>query len=168
MCKALQQHVHGLLSCVMVEEKNAIMLRNLPQAPRKLVGPDGLSAEDFSLVLLALDLTENGSPVYVLTNDQDLLSFISWMRARREVRNLWGGSLLLQGLLSLTYLEFLHRDCSVQTDQMKDLIKFALIEHYTREDLISTRKGKHITQKLLEINDSLIASIEIKLAGGKP
>lgn len=165
MCRALRQHVHGLLSLVTVPEGYAVVLRNLPQAPRRLVGPDGLSAEDFSLALLALDLTKIGSPVYVLTNDQDLLTFISWMRSKRTVRDRWKGALLIQGLLSLSYLELLHRECSIETEDMKDLIMFALIEHYERDDLVATLKGRSITQQLVQINGNLITSVARKQAG---
>ena len=72
----------------------------------------------------------------------------------------------MQGLQSLTYLELIHRDCRIQTEQMKDLLAFALREHYAREDLSGTEKGRHIMQQLVDINLSMVESIRIKLVGG--
>jgi hypothetical protein len=162
----LTNHVCSLLHQTTVDPRNVAHLRNLPAAPRKLVGPTGLSDRDLSLVVLALQLTAHGEPVYVLTNDQDLLSFITWLRPKPEVRNQWRDVRLLQGLQSLTYLELIHRDCRIHTEQMKDLLLFALSEHYAREDMAGTEKGRYIFRQLLEINTSMIQSIRIKLVGG--
>ena len=166
ICRTLEHHVHGLLNCVPISPQDAGLLRSLPQAPRRLVGPNGLSDGDFSLVVLALQLAANAGPVYVLTNDEDLLSFITWIRPRPEARTLWGDPFLIEGLQSLHYLELIHRDCRITTDAMADLLRFATIEHYARTELAGTSKGSWIMQQLLEIQDAMRQSMTEKLARG--
>jgi hypothetical protein len=161
-CQQVQTHVSTLLNRVGVDMDAIPLLRGLPNAPRKLIGPDGLSDNDFSLVVLGLQLTAGGGQVYILTNDQDLLSFISWVRTRPEVRRRWGNVQLIQGLQSLTYLELVHRNCQIATDKMQDLLNFSMMVHYERRELSGTTKGHSIMQQLLEVNRSLAQSIEIK------
>jgi hypothetical protein len=163
-CKSLADHVCSLLQQTTVDMRDVASLRHLPAAPRRLVGPGGLSDNDLSLVMLGAELTQYGGQVYLLTNDQDLLSFTSWLQAKPEVRNRWQTIKLLQGLQSLTYLELVHRNCRITTDVMRDLIQFALADHYGRQDLVGTRKGTSIMQQLLEVNNSLIQSVAIKLS----
>jgi hypothetical protein len=105
-----------------------------------------------------------GNPVYVLTNDQDLLSFISWLRSRPEARGRWPNVGVMQGLQSLTYLELIHRDCKIQTEQMEDLLNFYMVDHYNRAELAGTTKGNSILLQLLEARNSLTQSVRIKLA----
>jgi len=167
LCRTLERHVCGLLNCATISPKDINTLRSLPTAPRKLVGPDGLSDCDFSLVVLALQLAVNGNPVYILTNDEDLLSFVTWVRPRPEARTLWGNPFLIEGLQSLHYLELIHRDCRITTDDMADLLKFATIEHYARTELAGTRKGTWIMQQLLEIQDAMLQSMNEKRARGE-
>ena len=165
-CRTLTNRVCSNLHQTSVDTHESAFLRGLPAAPRKLVGPSGLSDNDLSLVVLGLHLTAHNSPVYVLTNDQDLLSFITWLRPKPEVRQRWGNARLLQGLQSLTYLELVHRDCKIQTDQMEDLINFFMIDHYNRKELAGTTKGNSILLQLIEARNSLTESVRIKLATG--
>jgi hypothetical protein len=165
-CRTLEHHVHALLNCRPVATEDVVKLRGLPAAPRRLVGSTGLSDSDLSLVVLALQLAANGGPVYILTNDQDLLSFIAWVRPKPEVRTLWGNPFLVEGLQSLTYLELIHRDCRITTEEMADLLKFAMIEHYARTELAGTNKGTWIMQQFLEIQDAIRESMRIKHARG--
>ncbi len=165
-CRALANSVCSNLRQTGVGMHEVAFLRGLPAAPRKLVGAGGLSDNDLSLVILGLQLTAHNCPVYVLTNDQDLLSFITWLRSKPEVRNQWGNARLLQGLQSLTYLELIHRDCGIQTEQMEGLINFYMIEHYNRKDLAGTVKGNSIFLQLINVHNSLTESVRIKLATG--
>ncbi len=165
-CRTLTNRVCSNLHQTSVDTRESAFLRGLPAAPRKLVGPGGLSDNDLSLVVLGLHLTEHNGPVYVLTNDQDLLSFITWLRPKPEVRQRWGNARLLQGLQSLTYLELIHRDCRIQTEQMEGLINFYMIEHYNRKDLAGTVKGNSIFLQLINVRNSLTESVRIKLATG--
>lgn len=72
----LGSYVRSLLQCVKSKQVVVDMLKTLPQAPRRLIGPGGLSDQDLSLLGLALDLAADnrqfvdGSPrVYILTSD---------------------------------------------------------------------------------------------------
>lgn len=162
-CRALAGNICALLHQASIGSHEISLLRSLPTAPRKLVGPGGLSDNDLSLVALGLQLTMHGNPVYVLSNDQDLLSFIAWLRSRPEARSRWANVGAMQGLQSLTYLELIHRDCKIQTEQMRDLFNFYMFEHYRRKELVGTAKGESIFLQLLQIDDSLAKSVEIKL-----
>lgn len=165
-CRTLANQICSLLHQTSVGSHEVAFLRGLPTAPRRLVGSGGLSDNDLSLAVLALQLTAHSSPVYVLTNDQDLLSFITWLRSRPEARHRWGNAGMLQGLQSLTYLELVHRDCRIQTAQMEDLINFYMIEHYNRRELAGTTKGNCILLQLIDVRNSLTESLRIKLAAG--
>lgn len=167
LCRTLERHVCGLLYCATISLNDINTLRSLPTAPRRLVGPNGLSDGDFSLVVLALQLAVNERPVYILTNDADLLRFVTWVRTRPQARTLWGDPSLIEGLHCLHYLELIHRDCRIKTDEMADLLKFATIEHYTRTELTGTDKGTWIMQRLLDIRDAMHQSMTEKLARGE-
>lgn len=164
-CRRLAGRVRALLHCSSVGTNDISVLRGLPAAPQKLVGPRGLSDADLSLVVAALQLTAQGNPVYVLTNDQDLLSFISWLRPNREARQRWADIGELQGLHGLTYLDLVHRSCRISTDQMQDLVLFCLAEHYSRTDIAGTNKGNSILFQLLGAQKGLTESALIKIAG---
>jgi len=163
-CRMLAREVREVLDQTSVRPQEIENLRCLPAAPRKLVGPSGLSDNDLSLVVLGLHLIGHGDPVYVLTNDQDLLSFITWLRSKPEARQQWGNLVAMQGLQSLTYLELIHRDCKIQTEQMQDLINFYMVEHYNRKELAGTNKGNSILLQLIDASNSLTESVRIKLA----
>lgn len=163
-CKALTRKVCDLLHQTSVAPAEISALRGLPAAPRKLVGVGGLSDSDLSLVVLALGLVADGSRVYVLTNDQDLLSFISWLRSQREARERWRNAAAVQGLQSLSYLELVHRDCKIRTEHMEDLINFFMVDHYNRRELAGTIKGNSILQQAIEVRNGLTQSVQIKLA----
>lgn len=165
-CEALANHVLSHLCCASTEPRAVAALRNLPNAPKRLVGPGGLSDNDLSLVALALRLAVNGGLVYLLSNDQDLLDFSSWVRTNREASSM-GNPVLVQGLLGLTYIELVHRDCSIQTDEMTNLLKFAMIEHYGRKELAGTHKGSSIMRQLTELTEAMLASVQQKQARGK-
>lgn len=158
ICKPLAHGVCGLLNRAADSPEAINTLRGLPFAPRKLVGQDGLSDADFSLVALALQLSANGGPVYILTNDQDLLRFVSWVRNRPEACAIWERAPQIEAMHSLHYLELVHRDCRIATNEMADLLNFAAIEHYARKELAGTDKGTWIMQDLLDVNRSILQS----------
>jgi len=163
-CQRLQREVCAMLHQACVEPGEIEFVRSLPNAPKKLVGPTGLSDNDFSLVALGAQLAARGNRVYVLSNDQDLGDFITWMRTQAAARAHWAGVGMLQGLMALTYLEMVHRTCRIETDLMHDLIQFALADHYQRAPLVGTPKGISITQRLLEVSGSLVQSVKVKQA----
>jgi hypothetical protein len=147
-----------------IDVQDIQFLRDLPNAPRKLVGPQGLSDDDFSLVALSAMLAGNGVAVYLLTNDQDVLSFTTWVRANTTARAKWQNIGQVQGLHGLTYLESVHRDCKIATSDMQAILNFAIVEHYRRSDLAGTIKGTSIMQQLTVINNNLLQSAQIKLS----
>ena len=141
-----------------------LFLRQLPKANKRLVSRNGLSDNDLSLIVLGLELIEQQHVVYVLSNDQDLLSFTTWVSKQTSARERWGNLEDLQALHGLTYLELVHRNCSISTSDMKDLIQYAMLAHYGRKELSGSQKGESIMRQLTEVYDSLSKSIEIKLS----
>ena len=158
----LQTHVRNHLYQVSADIAKGANLRSLPAANRSLIGPGGLSDNDLSLVQLGLDLSQNGSPVYILSNDQSLLDFISWVRVQRQQFQLPINPSLLQGWRCLTYLELIHRSCSIPSDLMKELIEYALYDHYNRTEIAGSKKGNIIFQQLLQVHENFNQSIIIK------
>lgn len=158
----LAQHVAVQFEVVAVKDVDIQILRHQPDAPRRLVGSGGLSNEDLSLVAVGVQLCSKGV-TYVLSNDQDLLEFISWLRRKPEARELWSTIDRLQALHCLTYLELVHRSCRLSTSVIRDLITFALREHYSRTELSGTTKGTNIFEGLLRVQDSLMQSVAIKM-----
>lgn len=161
-CRSLANHVCSLVHQTRVEARDIAFLHTMPGAPTKLVDRKRLSDNDLSLAVLGSHLTEFGTRVYVLTGDQDLLCFISWVRTRPEARSRWSNIGSLQGLQYLTYLELVHRNCQIITEQMQDLLNFSLVAHYARRELVGTTKGEFILQQLIEITNSLTESVRIK------
>jgi hypothetical protein len=157
-------HVRSLLHQAATAPAQVTIIRGLPGIPKKLVGAGGVSDNDLSLAIRALDLVVAGQPVYILTNDQGLLDLITWLRTTPSIRSQCPQANLMQGLHSLTYFENVHRNCKIQTSHMRDLLHYALTLHYGRQDLAGTQKGESILYQLLQINENLMQSIEIKLA----
>lgn len=164
--KQLAIQVRSQLKRMAIESIDIEILRHQPDAPRRLIGSGGLSDEDLSLVMVGIDLTESSQAVYVLSNDQDLLKYITWLRRKPEVRELWPSIRLLHGLHSLTYLELVHRSCHIKSETIRELFTFVLREHYFREPLFGTTKGISILDQLLEIQNNLFRSVAIKAQVG--
>ncbi len=158
--QAFRRRVSGKLLKTAVSANIVGDIKRLPGYPKKRNPGDN----DLTLVALGLLLSANGKAVYILSNDQDLLSFVSWIRTKHKICKT-GNPKLLQGMMGLMFLETIHRSCRISTEDMRDLVNFSLKSHYNRTKLAGTRKGQSIFQQLLEINNSLIKSIEIKRAG---
>lgn len=159
----LQVHTRSQLHPMPVQPNQVRTLRTLPAAPKQLVGPSGLSDNDLSLVNIGLELTVSGSPVYILSNDQSLLDFSSWIRTQKQHIQPPIVPSLLQSWRCLTYLEQIHRSCNITTELMQDLIEWSLSDHYMRTELAGTQKGKSIYSQLLQVNRSFSQSVVIKL-----
>lgn len=160
--KHLQRHICANLTVSPANIPCSQDLRMLPAAPKKLVGAGGLSDNDLSLVWLGLELTQTGLPVYLLTNDQSLLDFVTWVKTKKNCFNAPIMADLLQGWRSLTYLELIHRSCNISSDIMKDLIEFALVDHYNRVDIARSQKGNSIFQQLMGVYGNFNQSVVIK------
>ncbi|MBK9092646.1 MAG: hypothetical protein IPM84_07670 [Anaerolineae bacterium] len=159
----LAADVRSCLNQSQIDSRDLSFLRELPTAPRKLIGPGGVSDPDLSLVALGLHLADQGESVYILSNDKDLVDFSTWACkcAKAELRQRWANPSLLQGLQSLAYLEWVHQSCSIATDDMWQLLKYYMREHVAREDL-GKLKGEAIFQSLMDITTSLVESAQIK------
>jgi hypothetical protein len=165
-CTWLANQIRAMLEQSSVAADDIAFLRNLPGAPRDLVRQDRLSDHDLSLIVLGARLSRAGGPVYVLSNDKDLLHFISWLRPTREARACWPCINLLQGLMGLSYLESVHRNCKIRSEEMESLIGFSFREHYERTNLAGTSKGRSILMDLLAVNGSFMKSVAIKNSVG--
>jgi len=158
----VQAYIRASVNQTPIESTALQFFRTLPSAPRQLIGPSGLSDNDFSLVKLALDMTQAGSPVFILSNDQSLLDFITWVRIQKQQFQAPITPHLLQGWRCLTYLELVHRSCNIPSDLMKELIEYALIDHYNRKEIAGTQKGNVIFQQLMQVYGNFNQSVVIK------
>jgi len=144
-------------------------LRELPKAPRHLIHPtDGLSDADMSLIHLGLHLTQNGNKVFLLSNDQDLLQFSSWIRIQKCLRNPPMNPVNLEGMLCLAYLDLLHRNCDISTKQMSQFINYLIRDTGNRmaereKVSLNPKKGAQILDQIAAINQVFAKSIEDKL-----
>jgi hypothetical protein len=164
-CRAFANYISSLLHQTHIDDDEIRFLRTLPDAPKRLIDPGGVSDSDLSLLVLGARLSGGNAPVYVLTHDQDLLDFTSWTRTRITARAKWPYLLHVEGLLGLTYLENVHRDCRISTQEMQSILNFTMIEHYVRTDIRNSQKGKSIMQQLTTINTNLVQSAQIKTRG---
>lgn len=162
----MQNCVRSLLYNASADTDSVAFSRAIPNAPRWLVGPGRLSDNDLSLIVLGAHLTAQGQPVFLLTNDQDILDFVSWLRIQTEARRRWQALANLQALHGLHYLDLVHHSCQINTGLLSDLINHQPAEHYNRRALAGTIKGTSIVQQLLAVNISLVESLGIKLATG--
>jgi len=143
-------------------------LRVLPNVDKRLANPAiGLSDEDLSLVQLGLELTSNGHPVVLLTNDQDLLQFVTWARIQVSLRTPPYNPQLLEGWSCLAYLELIHRTCRITSDQMGQMIRFAIRDTAKRafengDMALNPRKGMRIIDQTISIEKMFVQSVEIK------
>ena len=173
---AYRSFVRSQLKVTVVDMQDVSFLRNMPNANRSLVNrATGISDEDFSLVLLGIELAAQGDPVYVITDDQSLLDYISWVRTQSTARQRWAGMSLLQGIRDMTYFDILHRGCTITTEEMQNMLNFLIKSTMTRaiegQDQSSRRssrprlmpkKAMHILQQYQQIQTSLTRSAQIK------
>lgn len=144
-------------------------LRELPQAPQRLIHPtNGLSDEDMSLIHLGLYLTQHGHTVILLSNDQDLLQFSSWIRTQTCLRKPPMNPLNLEGMSCLAYLDLIHRSCEISTNQMSQFISYMIEDTGRRmaeRDVmaLNTQKGARILEQIAAIQRTFTQSIQIKL-----
>lgn len=157
-----QTHVRSCIFQDVIDVTALQGIRTIPAAPGQLIGPGGLSDNDLSLVKLAFDLSQNNLPVFILSNDQSLLDFVSWVRIQKKHIPLPINLEVIQGLRCLTYLELIHRSCKIPSDLMRELIEYALIDHYNRTEIAGTKKGNAIFQQLVKVHGNFNQSVVIK------
>jgi hypothetical protein len=164
---AMANAIRGQLSAFDADINSILAIKNLPDADRRLVGPIGLTDRDFSLIHRGLDLTRFGQPVLIISNDQDLLQFISWVRNQGCLRTEICNPRLLEGLTCLTYFDLIHRGCSITSEQMSKMINFMILDTANRMNLgnelaLSTAKGQRILAQIAALNQEFAKSVAIK------
>jgi hypothetical protein len=148
-----------------VLETNA--LRVLPKINPNLVRK--LTDQDLSLVHVGLKLSASGQKIYILTNDQDLLQYISWVRTQKTLGSETINPQLLEGLSGITFMDLVHRGCYISSEQMLKMISYVICDandRMLRNDpmALSREKGtKILTDATRMLSSALLASMEIKL-----
>jgi hypothetical protein len=150
-----------------VDTPKTNFLRTLPTVDPRLVKK--LTDQDLSLVHVGLSLSCSNQKVYILTNDQDLLSYISWARTQKSLRNGVINPQLLQGLSGITFMDLVHRQCFISSDQMLKMIGYLICETNDRmlqndPMALGKEKGtKIITDATKMLGSALLESMKIKL-----
>lgn len=139
-------------------------LRKMSGAPKKFGdGLSRLSDPDLSLVILALGLIkEKNKRVYVLTDEEDLRSFISWAKTKPEIKEICPNSHLLEGLHSMIYMDNAHRHCAFATVQIYEMFAHYQQSQLKRMALAGTTKFGMIEVTYQQIKEAIRASGKIK------
>jgi hypothetical protein len=120
-------------------------------------------------VYVGLSLSCSGQKVYVLTNDQDLLQYISWARTQPSLKNETTTPKLLEGLSGITFMDLVHRGCYISSDQIMKMLRFVIddtVDRMNRKDpmALSEDKGRKIVSDATQIMSStFLESMKIKL-----
>jgi hypothetical protein len=142
-------------------------LKTLPAVSPNLVKK--LTNQDLSLVHVGLCLSSSGNQVYILTNDQDLLQYISWAHAQKCLRNENMNSQLVEGLSGITFLDLVHRGCYISSEQLLKMIGYVISdtnERMFRADPMALGKekgNKIITDTTKMLGTALLESMTLKL-----
>jgi len=173
--RVARKHISDLANQVKNQFHNSDMnstatqyLRELPQAPRRLIHrTNGLSDEDMSLIHLGLSLSQHGHKVILLSNDQDLLQFCTWVRVQTGLRQPPINPLNLDGMSCLAYLDLIHRSCEISTEQMSQFISFMITNTgrrmaETNVMALNPQKGARILDQIANIHTSFTQSARIK------
>ncbi len=170
-CEKFKTHVKSEIEAVDINMKAIEKLRSMEKAPSKFgEGLSRLSDEDLSLVILALGIiNKTTSRVYVLTDEEDLRSFISWMKPRPETKKVCANSHLLEGLHSMIYIDSAHRKCAFTTIQVYEMFVHHQQQQLKRMALAGTTKLEMVEITYEQIKQAIRESGQIKLqnmAGG--
>ena len=150
-----------------VDITHTTALRSLPAINPKLAR--NLSDPDLSLVHLGLSLSSSGQKVYILTNDQDLLSYISWARTQKSLIKDTVSPNNLEGLSGITFMDLVHRGCKISSDQMMKMVGYVINdanERMQRNDIMALGKEKGtkiIANATTMMSTTLLESIKLKL-----
>ncbi len=97
----------------------------------------------------------------------------------------WPAIKQLYAFHSMTYLESIHRVCSITTEQLTQMLSYVMTDHINRmaegydraaqqagRPVLNPNKAKDIFGKLVEVQQALVASVQEKertrLAGVMP
>lgn len=175
-CRELRSRISALLSKEGVDPVHISLLKGLTSGRREYSGKSGPKENDLSLIALGLNLTTHGKNVYILSNDDSLVAFLSNICKRsQEVQRRWPRLHLLDGFQGVTYLQSAHAECHLSNEQFWVILKFALAEHVkrmaesvetarTRSDrpYLSPQKAMSIYQKLERVMEAFNKSVEDK------
>lgn len=167
---AMGHSVKDRFKAIATDANSVQALRVLPGASKRLVHPTtGLSNCDLSLVHLGLKLSEQGLPVIILSNDQDLIDFVTWIRTQKSLRVDPVNPQLIESETGLGYLELVHRGCKITSQQMNQIINFVIKNTVSRMEQkadgtqLNPQKAMRIIQKATDINSLFAQSMQIKL-----
>ena len=163
-CNGLKSHVGGEIEALDVNMGAISKLRSMEHAPSRF--GDGLSRisnEDLSLVILALGIANKfDERVYILTDEEDLRSFVSWMRCRPEAKQICAHPYQVEGLHSMSYINSAHLQCSFSTEFIYRLFGYLSLNQLNRTMLRGTKKGELITTTYRKVYEEISASTAIK------
>jgi hypothetical protein len=143
-------------------------LRTLPGVNLNLVKK--LTHQDLSLVHVGLSLSCSGHQVYILSNDQDLLQYISWARTQKSLKTDTLTPQLIEGLSGITFMDLVHRGCFISSEQMMKMVAYTINdtnERMQRNDPMALNKDKGtkiLVSATQMLSTTLLKSIELKLA----
>ncbi|WKZ40022.1 MAG: hypothetical protein QY328_17325 [Anaerolineales bacterium] len=167
--QAMAQSVKSQFKITTIDITTVSGFRTLPGANRRLVRPnDGLSNNDLSLVQLGLEMTKLGASVVILSNDQDLIDFTSWIKTQASLRTNGQDPRLLEIETGLGYLELIHRSCLIPSDQMNQMINFVIKNTFSRMQQLpdgtqlNHQKAMKIIQQATQVNSLFGKAVEIK------
>jgi hypothetical protein len=124
--QAMAKSVCGKFKTHEVDASHTTVLRTLPAINPKLA--KNLSDPDLSLVHLGLNLSSSGQKVYILTNDQDLLTYVSWARTQKSLKKDTVSPNNLEGLSGITFMDLVHRGCKISSDQMMKMVGYVITD----------------------------------------
>lgn len=164
-CENFKIHVKAEVEAVDINMKAIEKLRCMGNAPRKFGERlSRLTDEDLSLVILALGIiNEVNHRVYILTDEEDLRSFISWMKPKPEAISICANTHLLEGLHSMIYMDSAHRQCAFTTIQIYEMFVHHQQQQLKRMVLAGTTKLEMIEITYEEIRQAIRESGQIKI-----
>jgi hypothetical protein len=163
-CNGLKSHIHNEIEALDVNMGIIPTLRSMQHAPSKFGSNlSRLSDEDLSLVILALGIANHRNErVYILTDEEDLRSFISWMKSRPEVMKICAHPRRVEGLHSMSYINSAHLQCSFSTEYIYRLFSYLSLNQMNRTMLQGTTKGGLISNTYQRVYEEISASGRIK------
>jgi hypothetical protein len=163
-CENLKANVNAEVEAVDVNMKAIEKLRCMCSTPKKFGEKlSRLSEEDLSLVILALGIiNETNCRVYILTDEEDLRSYISWLKHKPEAKGICTNVHLLEGLHSMIYFDSAHRQCAFTTVQIYEMFVHHQQQQLKRMVLAGTTKLEMIEYTYEEIKQAIRESGEIK------
>ena len=167
--QSMVQCISSEFKLMTVDASAITTLRDLPGANKRLVHTqNGLSDNDLSLVQLGLEMTRHGNPVVILSNDQDLIDFTTWVKTQTSLRVNDQDPRLLEVETGLGYLELIHRSCLIPSDQMNQMINYVIRTTVSRMERqpdgtqLNPQKAMKIIQQATQVNTLFSKAVEIK------